>query len=257
MEKKPIRACAVGIDQVLNVWQSMNDGHPFFAVFYGIKSSKFFQYNRDDLEGAELFLRNNLSAIADSGDNSQYYLSIYPEAKTNYTGSGEICCFPFRLNPYEEATTVSGVPGFSGGNMDAFSKMFLEAHNKQLEMAKELAELKAVGAPQDWFDRIGGLLETPGAAATIVPILQPVIGAIMGLVTKMAGISQQQPVHYNNPVIAGPAEHTGEVNELIDQQLDRLEKHGELVEMLTVLANFADKNPAMFKMYFDGLKAQA
>jgi hypothetical protein len=259
MEKKPIRACAIGVDQVLNVWRSMNDGYPYFAIFYGIKSSKFFQYNRDNLQGAEEFLQTNLNPIADTGDNSLYYLSIYPESKVNYTGSGEICCFPFRLNPYEES--VQGqVGGYAGGG-DAFARMLQAANDKQIELVKEIAELKAANQPLDWFDKISGVLETPGAANTLVPLFQPVIAGLMGILGKISGVPVGMPMQYNGigqvPSIAGPASSPDELNQVVDAALDRLEKHGNLAEMLTVLADFADKNPVMFKMYFDGLKAQA
>ena len=256
MEKKEIRACAIGTEQVINAWRAMNDDYPYFAVFYGIKTKKFFQYNRDSLQGAEDYLRLNLTALEDQGDNSQYYLAIYPESKVNYTGSGEIACFPFRLNPWD-ATVSSNQIGAYGGSLDGFAKMLQDSQAKHIELVKEIAELKAASQPMDWFEKIGAILETPGAAQTIVPLVQPVIGAIMGLVSKISGIPVQQSYPmYNNPVIAGPGESQASLDEKLDQALDRLEKHGDLVEMLTVLANFADKNPAMFKMYFDGLKAQ-
>lgn len=258
-ERRQIRAAAIGLDQVISIWENMNNGCPYFAVWYN-KADKFFQYNGDDLEQAKDFLITNLQVIEQTGDNSMYYLKIYPTSQTNYTRSGEICAIPFRLNAYQENNGNSVGAYSGGGNLDAFAKMLKEATEKEIALTRELMELKAVGQPVDWFERISGVLETPGAASAITPILLPVVHSIMGMLNKITGIPYQpyQPANAT-PHIAGPTdpENTDvDQDTKLDMQLDRLAKHGDLLEMMTVLANFADSNPPMFKMYFDGLKAQ-
>lgn len=247
--EREIRAAAIGVDNVISAWETMNDGHPYFAVYYN-RSNKYFQYNRDDLDGAKSFLRNNLQVLEDNGDNSQYYLNIYAEQKVNYPNSGMICSFPFRLNEYSAPASVSGY----GGNNPDVIKALSEAHAKQLEMTKTIAELQAANQPLDWFDKISGLLDSPGAANAIVPLLQPVIVGIMGAIGKISGIKIPETPQLPPMGIAGPREDNADRDALLDQALDRLEAHGDLLEMLTLLADFADKNPQMFKIYFDGLK---
>lgn len=247
-----IRAHAKGVDQTVAAWETMNDGHPFFAVFYTGRS-KYFQFNRDDMEAAKEFLISNLGAIAETGDNSIYYLKIYADSRVNYGNSGEICSFPFRLNEYNE--TAGNAMGGFGGDMSGLVKMLQESNEKHLALVKELAEVKAANEPLDWFDRIGGLLETPGAASAIVPLLQPVIAGLMGIVHKISGVPQQklQTMENYNPVISGPGETGSDLNLLLDQALDRLSKHGDLLEILTKLADFADKKPDQFKLYLNML----
>ena len=240
------RSMPIGLENVIVSWRVMNCDSPYFAVFHTGKNL-FFQYNKDDMEGAERFLRDMLSPLEEDGDNAIYYLNVYDESKPKYASSGMISSIPFRLNPYGAAAGIGGV-----GNVDSFVKAIADAHEKQIALIKELAEERAANAPLDAWDRISGILETPGAAGIIVPLLQPVIGAINALVSKVAGINLPQP-SYHTPGIAGPENLTNQ-DELLDIQLDRLVKHGDLVEMLTLLANFADKNPEQFKAYLTMLK---
>jgi hypothetical protein len=258
------RACITGLDTVIATWETMNNGLPYFAVWYN-KADKYFQFNGDDLEKAKEFLIDNLQAIADTGDNSQYYLKVYPQTEINYKRSGEVCSICFRLNVYNEGSMSQQIGAYTGGNtqnLNEFARMLKESNDKHLAAMQEIVELKSMGGSVDWFDRIGGLLETPGNAQMVGSILSPVVSALVGILTKISGQQssavQQQPAmmanHYN-PVIAGPQDNI-DLDEQLDLQLDRLQKHGDLLEMLTALANFADNSPAMFKGYFDMLKSQ-
>lgn len=252
-QQRQQRAAAIGVDNIIAAWETLNDGYPYFAVYYN-KTNKWFQYNKDDYDKAKVFLENNLGLVEETGDNYLYYLNIYSESKPNYPNSGMIASLPFRMNPFNESGAIAGF----NGSADSFTKMLADAHAKHLELVKEIAELKLANQPLDWFDRISGIMETPGAAGVIVPIVQPFLGAIMGIFTKLAGV---QPAAYEQvqarPVIAGPMPSQDDLNTQLDAALDRLEQHGNLLEIITVLANFADKNPAAFKSYFDILKTQA
>lgn len=248
-ENRQQRAAALGVDQIISVWETMNDGYPYFAVYYN-RNNKYFQYNKDDIEKAKEFLQTNLGVIEEAGDNTLYYLNIYSEPKPNYPNSGMICSFPFRLNAYDGE--ISGVAANAGG----FAKALTDAHAAQLKLVHEIAELKAQNQPLDWFDRAVAILETPGAAQTLVPLLSPLLGSIMGIVNKISGIVPQAAPVGGFPGIAGPNVADTEKEALLDQALDRLEKHGDLLEMMTVLANVADKNPENFQVYFNMIKAQ-
>jgi hypothetical protein len=253
MDNEMVRSAVVGADQVINVWEAMNDGCPYFAIFYAKTRSKFFQYNRDDMEAAKEFLRANLNALESSGDNQMFYFNIYAESKPVFGNNNMIASFPFRLNAYQPSASVNGYPA----NMDTFAKLLNDSHAAQLKMTQEIAELKYANQPLDLWDKISGVLENPGAANAIVPLLQPVIASLMGFFNKISGVPAPAVSQYHAmPAqgIAGPRETETDKDEALDIALDRLEKHGDLVEMMTVLADFADKNPAMFKMYFDGLK---
>lgn len=244
------RAAAIGVDQIMNVWETMNDGHPYFAIYYN-KSNKYLQWNKDDLEGARKFLQDNLVAVSEAGDSCMYYLNIYDEPKSNYPNSGMICSFPFRLNEWTERA-VSGYGAPSTPSHDLI-KLINDNHAKQMELQAEILRLKYENQPGDTWDRIGGLLETPGAANLIVPLLQPVIAGIMGVLQKISGLpGGPQTI----PSIAGPSMTATEQETALDAALTRLEKHSDLVELLTALADFADKNPAIFKMYLQTLKEQ-
>lgn len=251
-EEKANRACAIGVINVLSVWKNMNDGYPYFAVFY-TRGSKFFQYTKDDIDAAEEFLRINLSALEDQGDNAMYYLNIYDEPKKNYTNSGMVCAFPFRLNEFKSSVGSIG-SGVGVGGSDSMLKLLQDAHVKELELVKQIAELNAQNQPLDWFDKISGVLEHPGAAQMIGQVLSPVIGQVMGVLGKITGVPGQTASVTHQPQIAGPV--NADADQLLDMQLDRLQKHGDLLDMLTTLANFADKNPEMFKNYFSMLKSQ-
>lgn len=256
MSETKIRAAAIGCEQVLNAWDAINDGNPFFAVFYNA-NHKWFQFNKNDIDAARTFLETNLTVVSETGDNSLYYLNVYDTPQTNYPNKGMIGSIPFRLNDYNAANSGNGV-GSIGGVSD-FTKAIQDAHNKQIEMIKKIAELEAANQPFSWQDMIGGFIETPGAAQTLVPLLQPVVAGLMGIIHKISGV---QPAPYQpavTPAIAGPesAQSHEEITELLDVQLDRLEKHGNLLEMITSLADFAEKNPTQFKMYFNMLKGQS
>jgi hypothetical protein len=253
-EEKAYRAHAVGTEQVLNAWRNMNEGYPYLAVFY-TRGSKYFQYSKDDIEGAEAFLTTNLQMLEDQGDNSMYYLNIYDEAKKNYTNSYMVCAIPFRLNKISDSASVGALG--SGSNSDLI-KMLQEAHAKELALTKTIAAMQAENTPIDMWDRISGVLETPGVAAAMIPqlgaILTPFLGALTGVLTKISGVP---PAQFRAPVqgIAGPPIMEGDLNEQIDIALDRLEKHTNIVELLNDLANFADKKPDMFKLYLPTLKS--
>lgn len=243
-ERRQQRAVAIGADRVVEIWETMNDGYPFYAVFYNLRN-KYFQFNKNDYQAAKSFLTSSLDALQQSGDNAMYYLNIYDESQKNYPNAGMVCSFPFRLNEF------SSVGAGPGGNVDALAKLIKEQHEKQLELMAQIAELQQ--KPDTW-DRIGALLETPGLAQSIVPLVQPIIGSLMGIVSKISGVNMSQPVNgMPSPMIAGPQSEV-DPETALDSALDRLEKHGDLVEMLTTLADFADKNPDQFKMYFKMLK---
>src|ERR1700688_2736959 len=245
------RAAAVGADNVVSIWKSMNDGNPYFAVYLN-RNNKYFQFNRDDMEAAESFLSANLDAIGDTGDNTLYYLNVYAEPGKNYPNSGMVCSIPFRLNEYKGAEMGAYVPDGS----DAISKIIEAGHARHIELIKEIAELKAANQPLDWWDKIGGLMETPGAAQTIVPLLSPVLASIMGIVNKFTGIAPAPMAGFMPPGIAGAELPDLDKDAALDAALDRLALHGDLVEMLTALADFADKNPIQFKMYFRMMKGE-
>jgi hypothetical protein len=253
MENRQQRAAAVGADNVVQIWESMNDGYPYFAVFFN-RNSKYFQYNRDDLEAARSFLLANLQAVEDAGDNSLYYLNIYSEAKPNYSNKDMLCSIPFRLNAYTSPNEIGGV-GSSAG-MDQFLKVLKESQDKQLEMARELAELKAAEPPVDWFDRIGALMQDPNSAQVIGSVVNPIVTILGGILQKLTGalpLQNMQPMANLNPGIAG-VDAGQDVTDQIDAALDRLEKHCDLADTLTKLADFADKNPMQFKTYLTFLK---
>ena len=248
------RAAAVGTENVIQIWDSMNDGSPYLAVFYN-RNNKYFQYNKDDLNGARQFLSDNLNAIESQGDNSMYYLNIYPEYQKVYSNApgSMICSFPFRLNSFEKEDSISGIPGMGAG---PFAKMLQDQNNKVVELVKEIEKLKLENQPLNVWDRLQNVLETPGAAQTLIPLLSPVIGQITGLLSKITG-APMVPVNMPVPGISGPAEQPAIDKDLrLDAALDRIEKHIDLVEFAEAIANFADKNPALFQTYFNMLKSQ-
>jgi hypothetical protein len=253
MADKQGRVAAIGVDKVVQAWETMNDGYPYFAVYYN-HSNKYFQYNKDDIDQARDFLVNNLSVLQDNNDTAMYYLNIYPDKQPNYKNSGMIASFPFRLNALSSDSVMGGLP--DNASMGAVVKMMNESNERHIALVREIAELKNANQPLDWYDKIAGIMETPGAANVIVPLLQPVIAAITGILSKVSGVPQQTevPLQYAMvPGIAGPDIAPGDLDEKLDIQLDRLEKHGDLLEMLTALADFAEKSPEAFKGYLQML----
>ena len=155
------RVATIGVNNVINAWKAIRDDSPYYAVYYN-RSSKMLQWRKDDLDGGEKYLAENLSALEESGDNSLMYLNVYDHASSNYPNSGMVASFPFRLNPYQmpQLGAVSGPV-----ESPALIQFMKEAHKEQMAMQEKLFKLQYENQPMDTWDRIGGLLETPPSSS--------------------------------------------------------------------------------------------
>jgi hypothetical protein len=78
--------------------------------------------------------------------------------------------------------------------------------------------------------------------------LQPLIAGLMQKIMPAAGVAPVRPVTSLGGIENENVSGSDEENDVINQALDRLEKHCDLAADLTALANMADNDPALFKI---------
>lgn len=261
------RASVVGLNEIMTAYDGMSGGVPYYSVWHAGTKNKFFQWNQDDPDEGRNFLYNNLSLIDGQGDTAMYFLVIHPEEERIYTNkSPQICSMPIRVaehSSYQKPTEPLN------GNVSApANRSFMEEklyaaieslkdipvkvneHITAFEIrikALEEREVEPAEKEPSIMGQLGAVLNNPQLAPVIGQLLSGVMARFMPVTppmrsTALAGVAQNSDASSNDQ------------DDLINNALDRLEKHCDLAKCLPKLADLADNDPAMFKMLLSQLK---
>jgi hypothetical protein len=285
------RAMFVGAD---NIIQAYSDLCPADICYYSIWMGKdiLTQYNGSDRERGINDLTRMLQNFEDNGntdlltikmhnklDKGGYITSSTPAVSTLYVRcadlNGNSALGAVQENtgrlPYEVWKTLQSIDtGLTAQNA------------KNVELEKRLALIEAGNADEpDWFGRIGQIAQNPGALEVIKALISkiPDLGKLLpqavpniqvghvkttlannaqnsdAISSNIAGNSDVRSVPANIAENGDTAEHYSEAeNNIIDQSLERLGSHCDIVEMLPLLADWADSNEGMFKGLISSLK---
>lgn len=260
------RPAIVGTDAVLNYWDEVNDGCPYFSVWYNSRE-KATQYDGTDVDTAREKLAKWLQVNNFNGDTSLYYLRIQSEPEKAYKwNSPMIQAIPFRFTALPMYGGTMG--GVDYGVMGAIQRMqsTFEERFKALEAAEPADDDKM-------WNRIGQIIDNPN--------IGPVIANVMGqLIAKVTNQPFQQSRVAINGVPAAPAASqqfastaaqtpgsTSQQNAMqpgneqeqylarVEAALVRLQEHCKLADDLELLAAMAEQNPGQFKMLLGMLRS--
>jgi hypothetical protein len=277
------RATNVGVEAIMNAWQSMNSDLPYYSLWFNGKAlEKYLQNNVDDMDLAGNSLEANLKAIHGTGDSLIYFLRIHPDSERAYNkNSPVVATIPCRLNA---AVSLAGV----GQNQGSFSVLGIreqveleyrvKAYESELSELREMVEdLQSEPIqPADTTDTLGrvmGFIEknpsVMGLVGQLMPLIQRFLPSLIPAVSQNNAIRDLR-VPAINGVNDGGSETVHQAasdnsamayNERIDAALDKLEilylnnGFGALDGDLAILAKIAETDPGKFKMLLSMLRA--
>jgi hypothetical protein len=172
-----IRAANIGIDAAIASWECANQELPYFSVWYN-QSQICLQYNGNDYQASKAFLYDNLSRIADTGDNSLYYLNVHPEFEKFYTKkSPSLCSIPLRLNALAEAG-IGAVSSYNRGDNEISACMSrltdtVVALNAKMDA---LVDEPVVDNTSDMLSKISGIISHPAVSQLLTTFMPMISG---------------------------------------------------------------------------------
>lgn len=271
------RTACVGIDNIMNAFETVGDKSPYFSVWLN-SNDKFFQSKDDNFDDSLNYLQSSLQAL-NNGDNCLYHLRIHPEfVKCYLKQSPYLCVIPFRLNSYDDKPALNG-PGNGGMNYEMYeilkSVKDLPSTLKSNfdEINSRLTELEtAENVEPDMLGKISGLMENPHISQAVGGLINVLVTKLSSFIPAMTAGAAPQTISGMNdntasiaqksdkgPIIAQNSDTAVDdeaFNLKLDAALERLEQHCNLADDLTLLADLADKNNAVFKLMLLQLRAQ-
>lgn len=265
---------------IMSAYDTFTEKAPFWALYTGDNRTLRCKYMEGDAEEGKMFFISNLAAAEVAKDNNVYNIRFY---KAKKKGRGELlqadtadieATLPIR---FVALNGESVQPDWQAGNpMDKDYKMYklMDAMEKLPLMFEQqnqrIADLEAIIAESDEDveeeDQIGG---TIGAIKGLLdhPLAQLIVGQLfpnaMGNIRPAEGMRgtavngttddtvKTPPMPQNEPT------EPREVNvELLNTAVQRLANYCYVDTDLNLLADYAEKNPAMFNMMLTTLRSQ-
>lgn len=252
------KATYTGVDSIMGYYDAiMQDEGYTYSVWHSVKDIAF-QYNGVDQEKGREFLCNNLMAMDQAENDNLLYLKFHPPGVKGFVDhkSKVVCMSPVRVAELTAGTAVGAVTE-NGGNYRMFEaieslKQLPGAISEKLNgfelRLKAIEEYEGEPEPdkvEKVIGQITGLLENP--------MIQGLVNGVLGQLFKMVGNAtpMQQQINGTTDNVAGDSP----VNEaILNDALDRLHKVCKLDTDLSLLADMAESNPAMFQMLLSNLR---
>lgn len=253
------RASVVGLNSIMVAYDGMSEGVPYYSVWHAGTGKKFFQWNQNDPDAGRSFLERNLNLIDEQGDTAMYYLSIHPEHEKIYTNkSPQVCSMPIKVSEdipaYQKADALNYHTPAPASRSFMEEKLYaaieslkdipvkVNEHITAFEVrirALEEREVEPVEKEDSMMGQLGAVLNNPQLAPVIGQLLSGVMARFMPATppmrsTALAGVEQKSD--------AG----SDDQDDIINEALDRLEKHCDLAVCLPKLADMADNDPTTF-----------
>lgn len=272
------RPVYTGVEDIMDFYDTANrEGIYTYSVWFSLRDIAF-QWHKPDQEAGRQYLEDNLMALAQNGSKDLYYIKFHPgDLKEPYITKKTpiISNTPVRINSLEDGDIIESVPRYSGvptqgGNYQMMKAIAtLENMPAQLEgvinqkmngveeRLKALEQAPPVEAEVNWMGQISGLLQN-----------EQIMGAVVGLISKLIpqqvlpplqqqqiGMVEQNATHPPQQVQVPVIDHVID-NDKLEKALDRLNTIIVIDDDLTLMADFADKNPAIFNMFLQQLRNQ-
>lgn len=268
-----------GVDKIMAAYDSINGDCQYdFSVWHSQKDIAF-QYVGNDALKARQYLLDNLTAMADSGNDNLLYLKFHPanrkkqgefiNYKTDIIANTPICC----VDNYEEK--ISGTPERSRENDTGYNvykmRLFMEELPNKLDSIIEEKLSARVGAIDDeeieepeidpvqkYIGIINGIASNPQVMAVIGQILnflkpQPVAAPrINGMNENINRQAEQDGSGAVNNT--APTEPVQISEEMVNEALQRLHPHCRIDTDLLLLADMAEQNPQQFQFLLTMLR---
>lgn len=262
-----LRPMYTGVAESMAAFKFLRDA-PYYSVWIG--RDMLTQYSGNDLEEGERRLQDILEAADQQGDTSIFVIKFHPELKKNWvTNDSPITgTLPIRACALDDGGSISGLTDSQGTLPNSVYYLLKDVReaanvmkegNAKIEQRLLALESGDVAKEVDMFDRIGAIIEKPGVMdflgklVSMLPIGQPQQPNI-----QVAGVGDEPKsaaaADVVDPVIDTPLELSNEENDRIDTAIMRLSVHCNIVDAMEIMANWADKNPEMFKGTLASLK---
>lgn len=275
-----------GVDKIMAAYDSINGDCQYdYSVWHSQKDIAF-QYVGNDALKARRYLEDNLTAMAESGNDNLLYLKFHPanrkkqgefiNYKTDVIANTPICC----IENYQEK--ISGTPERSRVNDDGYNvykmRLFMEELPTKLETMIEEKISSKIGALDDeeidepeidpvqkYIGIISGLASNPQVMAVVGQILNFLKPAAPYAAPRINGMNEningnadvidneslKQP---GESIVDSPAEQVPVNEEILNEALGRLHQHCRIDTDLLLLADMADENPAQFQLLLGMLR---
>lgn len=263
-----VRPMYCGKDGVIGAFATLRGSVPYYSVWQG--KDIMYQYNEVDTAKGEEMLETLIDAAEASGNTDIFVIKFHPKLdggfitdKTKSIGS-----VPVRFVPLTQAQhnsqPVDRLNGFNDERVPLpiyktliqleSIKPMLDQKLLDLETRMQKIEAPVPAAELDVFDRIGSIIEKPG----VIELIGRVVNMLPGIMKpqpniQVAGVETNQSEMNNEN---DSALLTDEEDEQLNNALDRLAVHCDLINDLKLLADWADANTLMFKSLLASLKTE-
>lgn len=253
------KATYTGVSDIMAYYDAiMQDEGYSYSVWHSVRDIAF-QYNGADQGKGKEFLYNNLMAMEQAENDNLLYIKFHPPGVKGFIDSKSkvVCMSPVRVAELTAITAVGAVtenggnyrmfeaieslkqlPGAISEKLNGFELRLKEMEDRDFEPEPDKVE-KVIG-------QITGLLENP--------MIQGLVNGVLGHLFKLAGNAtpmQPQQINGTTDNVAGEQP----VNEaILNDALDRLHKVCKIDTDLSLLADMAESNPAMFQMLLSNLR---
>lgn len=280
------KAMFTGFEAIMSGYDAMSKT-PYYSLWYNSRDIAF-SFNEDDEAKGRQQLVETLQAAEQNGVNDIMFIKFHPEkdkkyitSKTPVVGAMAIRVVP--LSAVDNSVTYQQIAPASQSisGTESMVRAAIALENLPQTIATQIGSvMKPIEdrlaalegddhAEPDTFDKIAALLEKPG--------MVQLIGSIFtGLGSKVSGLTQppppQQPQRMSYQVAGIPPEQgstvqdqdlaaeNGDVyivdNDKVTSALERLNKVCFLDTDLSLLADLSEKNPALFNLVLQQLRAQ-
>lgn len=267
-----LKAMYTGRDAILGAFNDVRGDNPYYSIWYG--GQMLSQYSGIDMDEGYNRLSGILEAAEQNGNTDILVIKLHPKPKGDYiTNKSEVIgTMPVRVVDFDSGTeTLSGTS--TGLLATPVYNMFKDIRTHMVNDAERMQtlEVKIAGleaaqivepVEKDWIEKASDILQKPGVSDFLLKLVT---------MLPISGIGQPQPnIQMNgvNDVVKEPVK-SNPVNEdvkpevvflseaddvVIDEALERLSVHCNIVEVLPKLAAFAENDPQTFKWLLGQLK---
>lgn len=263
------RAMYTGTEAIMDAFEGMDV--PYYSVWQG--KDLLFQFNDSDVEKGRVKLETMLQAAEQQQNTDILAIKFHakPEKGGYITNStkvvGTLFVRAYGLQNYgmtEGNTTRDWVPNPVYKHMEKLAELpeLLVKMNERL-IALETEDVEDVTPqPNDMVGRIGAILDNPQVMGLIEKFTPVVVSLLSKAATIFSPLPQQSiklsgmSMSESNSQAKQPVVIDEQGMAILNNSLDRLANHCDLVTDLKALADMADNNPQMFAFLLTQLKQQ-
>lgn len=251
--------------QKVEEWFEKNATTPYWSIYYthntNLKSANVAARQKENVSQDESleFLKTEIERLRTAGSKIQIFSQNAPSGQTGSNGGIKL----YLTYPKDAVTSVSGIGslqmqmagvGSIGELVQKEISTALKIERLERERDEALQAANEVANPDYVSKAFQFATEDPEGAAQI---LQTGIGAIAAIFGMLRGVPMSPHVSGTPPtttVVHETEEANQEAEEVINNALDRIEKHfPDLPNFMNNLADYIEKNPTLAKSIFNNI----